>query len=89
MGWPVTIASGRLPRRGLSDVTGIDSQTMLRKTVNESRIVTPAVEEVSPYCLLMESVSPRESFSPESGGRVKPRTAMEAISTQGTIRLKK
>ena len=33
--------------------------------------------------------SPKESFSPESGGRVKPRTAMEAMSTQGTIRLKK
>ena len=34
-------------------------------------------------------ISPSESFSPESGGRVKPRTAMEAMSTQGTIRLKK
>ena len=34
-------------------------------------------------------VSPKESFSPESGGSVKPRTAMEAMSTQGTIRLKK
>jgi hypothetical protein len=32
---------------------------------------------------------PRESFSPDSGGSVKPRTAMEAMSTQGTIKLKK
>ena len=35
------------------------------------------------------AISPSESFSPESGGRVNPRTAMEAMSTQGTIRLKK
>ena len=32
---------------------------------------------------------PRVSFSPESGGRVNPRRAMEEMSTQGTIRLKK
>ena len=32
---------------------------------------------------------PRESFSPESGGRVKSRTAMDEISKQGTIKLKK
>ena len=32
---------------------------------------------------------PSESFSPESGGRVKPRTAIEAMSMQGTIKLKK
>ena len=32
---------------------------------------------------------PRVSFSPESGGRVKPRRAIEDMRTQGTIRLKK
>jgi hypothetical protein len=32
---------------------------------------------------------PRVSFSPESGGRVKPRRAMEEMSTEGTMRLKK
>ena len=32
---------------------------------------------------------PRVSFSPESGGRVKPSSAMEEIRTHGTIRLKK
>ena len=32
---------------------------------------------------------PRDSFSPESEGRVKPRTAIEAIRTHGIIRLKK
>jgi hypothetical protein len=33
--------------------------------------------------------SPSDSFSPESGGKVKPKTAIDAIRTQGTIRLKK
>ena len=32
---------------------------------------------------------PKESFSPESGGRVKARMAMEAMRMQGIIRLKK
>ena len=32
---------------------------------------------------------PSVSFSPESGGRVNPRRAIEEMSTQGTIRLKK
>lgn len=62
-----------LPRSGTaSDVAGIVSATMLRKTVSDKRIVTPS-----------------DSFSPESGGRVKPSTAMEAIRTHGTIKLKK
>ena len=32
---------------------------------------------------------PSVSFSPESGGRVKPRRAMEDIRTQGMIRVEK
>ena len=36
-----------------------------------------------------KNYSPSDSFSPESGGRVKPKTAIDAIRTQGTIRLKK
>lgn len=32
---------------------------------------------------------PNDSFSPESGGNVNPNNAMEAISTHGTIKLKK
>ena len=32
---------------------------------------------------------PSDNFSPESGGRVKSRTAMEEIKRQGTIKLKK
>lgn len=32
---------------------------------------------------------PKVSFSPESGGRVKPNRAMLEIKTQGTMRLKK
>ena len=39
--------------------------------------------------MLLVGGVPRESFSPESGGRVKPSTAMEAMRTQGTIREKK
>lgn len=32
---------------------------------------------------------PNDSFSPESGGNVNPNNAIEAISTHGTIKLKK
>lgn len=32
---------------------------------------------------------PSESFSPESGGSVNPNRAIDAISTHGTIKLKK
>ena len=32
---------------------------------------------------------PKVSFSPESGGSVNPRRAMDEIKTHGTIRLKK
>ena len=32
---------------------------------------------------------PSVSFSPESGGNVKPSSAIEDMRTQGTIRLKK
>ena len=38
---------------------------------------------------LLILVLPKDNFSPESGGRVKPRTAMEAMRRQGTIRLQK
>lgn len=37
----------------------------------------------------LRPVLPRVSFSPESGGRVKPSRAMLEMRTQGTIRLKK
>ena len=33
--------------------------------------------------------SPNDNFSPESGGNVNPNNAIEAISTHGTIKLKK
>ena len=39
--------------------------------------------------MLMMIMIPNESFSPESGGRVKARMAMDAIRMQGIIRLKK
>ena len=34
-------------------------------------------------------VVPSDNFSPESGGRVKSRTAIEEMRRQGTMRLKK
>ena len=46
-------------------------------------------KEKSPLNCVDEWDSPRESFSPESGGRVNPRTAMDAMRRQGTMRLKK
>lgn len=62
-----------VPNKGTaSDVAGIVSATMFKKTVSDSKIVTPS-----------------DNFSPESGGNVKPNTAIDAISTQGTIKLKK
>ena len=53
--------------------------------------------ELSKYILAIEKWTmtemiweiPSVSFSPESGGSVNPRRAMEEMSTQGTIRLKK
>ena len=39
--------------------------------------------------MMMMMMIPNESFSPESGGRVKARMAIEAIRMQGIIRLKK
>lgn len=33
--------------------------------------------------------SPSDNFSPESGGKAKPNSAIEAINTHGTIKLKK
>ena len=32
---------------------------------------------------------PSDNFSPESGGSVNPRTAIDAMRTHGTMRLKK
>lgn len=34
-------------------------------------------------------ILPSVSFSPESGGNVKPSSAIDDIKTQGTIKLKK
>lgn len=87
-----------VPKSGTaSDVAGIVSATMFRNTVSDNRIVTPAntkrnvvYESIKEITLdQKEQILPSESFSPESGGKVKPSKAMEAISTHGTIRLKK
>ena len=42
--------------------------------------------KISAHMVLSENL-PSVSFSPESGGRVKPRRAIEDISTHGTIRI--
>ena len=43
----------------------------------------------SMFYLVINSNLPSVSFSPESGGKVKPSSAIEDMRTQGTIRLKK
>ena len=50
-----------------------------------STVLLGAKEEVLSKCVDL----PKVSFSPESGGSVKPRSAIEEMRTQGTIRLKK
>lgn len=42
-------------------------------------------DEIGTKCMSL----PNDSFSPESGGNVNPNNAIEAISTHGTIKLKK
>ena len=61
----------------------------------DSVIITPRNDESArenwnliPQKMNLENL-PRVSFSPASGGRVKPRSAIEEIRTHGTIRLKK
>ena len=39
--WKLVWLIGSLPSNGLSEVTGIVSDTVLRNTVNDRRIVTP------------------------------------------------
>ena len=46
-------------------------------------------KKTSKNIMMMMIMIPNESFSPESGGRVKARMAMEAIRMQGIIRLRK
>jgi len=41
------------------------------------------------YLDIRKYILPKVSFSPESGGSVKPNSAIEDMRTQGTIRLKK
>ena len=50
-----------------------------------SPVLLGAKDEVLSKCVNL----PKVSFSPESGGSVKPRSAIEEMRTQGTIRLKK
>lgn len=37
----------------------------------------------------MSTSLPNDNFSPESGGNVNPNSAIDAINTHGTIKLKK
>ena len=72
----------------------------VRKEIKNTNIKTPikgvalVTGSMSPTIVLKRTMArsrltPSDSFSPESGGRVKPSTAMEAIRRHGTIRLKK
>ena len=78
--------------RGELFVTGSISPTIvLNNTIANNRL-TPQQKKQKISLQVMSAVSlyvQRPSFSPESGGSVKPRTAMAAMRRQGTIRLKK
>ena len=75
--------------RGVVSVTGNMSPTIEEKMVMANIMVTPATRPGKVHQDRLAQCSPNESFSPESGGRVKPRTAMLEISRQGMIRLEK
>ena len=55
----------------------------LRKIILKKKKIKVYFIDICPECL------PRDSFSPESGGRVNPRTAMLDMRRQGMIRLEK
>ena len=78
---------------GLSDATLQDEDIIIiqPKLTGSSKQYTLKIYKVikDPQTILISKFSPKLSFSPESGGSVKPRTAMDAIRRQGTIRLKK
>ena len=45
--------------------------------------------QIDQSCVLVWKTLPKDNFSPESDGSVKPSTAMDAIRTHGIIKLKK
>ena len=49
----------------------------------------PSVKSLSNKSKMFINNLPKDNFSPESGGSVKSRTAIDEISKQGTIKLKK
>jgi len=62
----------------LAPINGVESVTgNMSPTIVENMVMASNI------------VTPKLSFSPESGGRVNPSTAMDAMRRQGTIRLKK
>lgn len=54
-----------------------------------AQLVTPNLGENFSFNFEGSCNSPNDNFSPESGGRVKPSKAIDAIKTHGTIKLKK
>ena len=78
-----------LPINGVESVTGNMSPTIVAKMVIASMMVTSGKQNIYIFRVQKSLGLPRPSFSPESGGKVKPRMAIEEIRRQGTIRLKK
>ena len=64
---------------------GDQGKTAIVLVYLSSPVLLGAKDEVLSKCVNL----PKVSFSPESGGSVKPRSAIEEMRTQGTIRLKK
>ena len=79
----------KLPIRGVAFVTGSMSPTIVLNNTIASSKFTPKYIIFVPNIKFNFKIIPRDNFSPESGGSVKPRTAMEAMRRQGTMRLKK
>ena len=78
--------------RGELFVTGSISPTIVLNSTIANNRLTPDTKKHKINLQISSEVSlyvQRPSFSPESGGSVKPRTAMAAMRRQGTIRLKK
>ena len=63
---------------------------MILNYFNENNLTLKSQKsQMSKYWMALPDRLPNDNFSPESGGNVNPNRAIEAISTHGTIKLKK
>ena len=65
----------------------MERESPIKGVVSVMGSMSPTMEEKMVMANMM--VTPSDHFSPESGGKVKPSTAMLEISRQGMIRLVK